>query len=151
MPRVSVGIAGEAGGEGTATGGEPPAAGTGGREGGILKGEGEGQGVASGGDGNGGVGPSEGLDSDVIPPNPIHFSVPTIPRGVDPARARGARVKLLILVDKTGEVAEVNLLSSSGLALLDKSAEETALRLRYAPGLRAGVPTGMWTQAEISF
>ena len=58
---------------------------------------------------------------------------------------------MLLLVTETGEVRDVKLMAGSGLEVLDESALEAARRMRFSPGSESGVPTEMWTQAEISF
>jgi hypothetical protein len=90
-----------------------------------------------GGFSGGGGAPGPG-GSDIVPPTPLHIAVPAIPQGLDAARVKGARTRLLIYVNEEGEVSEVNLLSA-------------ARRMRYSPGSQAGSPAAMWTQAEISF
>lgn len=51
-------------------------------------------------------------------------------------------VHVLIGVDGTASQASVK--RSSGFERLDRAAVETALKWRYAPGKRAGVPEPMW-------
>ncbi len=89
--------------------------------------------------------------SDVVPPSPLHISIPALPRGVDAGQARGPRVRLLIYVTELGEVSEVKLLSGTGIADLDASAIKAAWRMRYVPGSKAGRPTAMWSEAEVHF
>lgn len=58
-------------------------------------------------------------------------------------------VRTLIGVDGTAQKAEVK--QSSGFDRLDQAALATALRWRYVPGKRAGVPEAMWFDVPFSF
>jgi periplasmic protein TonB len=58
-------------------------------------------------------------------------------------------VRVFIEVDGTASRAEVR--SSSGFERLDQTALQTALRWRYVPGKRAGVPEAMWFNVPINF
>lgn len=58
-------------------------------------------------------------------------------------------VSVFIQVDGTASRAEVK--RSSGFERLDQTAVRTALRWRYVPGKRAGVPEAMWVDAPIDF
>jgi protein TonB len=58
-------------------------------------------------------------------------------------------VRTLIGVDGTAQQAEV--LRSSGFERLDRAAVETALKWRYVPGKRAGIPEAMWFNVPLVF
>lgn len=58
-------------------------------------------------------------------------------------------VRVLIGIDGAAQKAEIQ--QSSGFDRLDQSAIATALRWRYVPGKRAGVPEAMWFNVPISF
>lgn len=58
-------------------------------------------------------------------------------------------VRTLIGVDGTAQKAEIK--QSSGFDRLDRAALATALRWRYVPGKRAGVPEAMWFNVPFSF
>lgn len=58
-------------------------------------------------------------------------------------------VRTLIGVDGTAQKAEIR--QSSGFDRLDQAALATALRWRYVPGKRAGVPEAMWFNVPFSF
>lgn len=58
-------------------------------------------------------------------------------------------LRVYIEVDGTASRAEVG--TSSGYERLDQTAVQTALRWRYVPGKRAGVPEAMWANVPIVF
>lgn len=58
-------------------------------------------------------------------------------------------VRTLIGVDGTAQQAEIK--QSSGFDRLDQAALTTALRWRYVPGKRAGVPETMWFNLPFTF
>ncbi len=51
-------------------------------------------------------------------------------------------VKVYIGVD--GQASQASVIKSSGFERLDQASVETALKWRYVPGKRGGVPEGMW-------
>ena len=59
------------------------------------------------------------------------------------------RLRVLIGVDGAAQKAEIK--QSSGYERLDKLALETALKWRYVPGKRDGVPEAMWFIVPIVF
>ncbi len=59
------------------------------------------------------------------------------------------RIRAYIEVDGTASKAEI--LKSSGYARLDQAALKAALKWRYVPGKRAGVPEAMWVNVPMSF
>lgn len=58
-------------------------------------------------------------------------------------------VRTLIGADGVAQQAEV--LRSSGFERLDRAAVETALKWRYVPGKRAGIPEAMWFNVPLVF
>lgn len=58
-------------------------------------------------------------------------------------------VRALIGTDGNAQKAEVQ--QSSGFERLDRAALETALKWRYLPGKRAGVPEAMWFKVPLRF
>jgi periplasmic protein TonB len=58
-------------------------------------------------------------------------------------------VNVFIAVDGTAQRAELK--RSSGYDRLDRIAVETALRWRYVPGKRGGVPEPMWVEVPLEF
>jgi protein TonB len=58
-------------------------------------------------------------------------------------------VRVFIQLDGTASRAEVQ--RSSGFERLDQTAVQAALRWRYVPGKRAGVPEPMWVNVPIDF
>lgn len=77
------------------------------------------------------------------------------PKARYPTRSRelGEQGKVVIRVfigtDGTAQKAEIK--QSSGFDRLDQSALATALRWRYLPGKRAGVPEAMWFNVPFNF
>lgn len=61
------------------------------------------------------------------------------------------RVVVNVLIGTDGAAQKVELLQSSGFDRLDQSALATALRWRYVPGKKGGVPQAMWYGVPISF
>ena len=61
------------------------------------------------------------------------------------------RVVVNVLIGTDGEAQKVELLQSSGFERLDQSALATALRWRYLPGKKGGVPQTMWYRVPINF
>lgn len=58
-------------------------------------------------------------------------------------------VRVLISVDGVPQQAEVH--QSSGFGRLDRSAVEAAMRSRYVPLKRGGIPEATWVLAPIEF
>lgn len=58
-------------------------------------------------------------------------------------------VRMLIGADGTAQQAEIK--QSSGFDRLDEAARATALKWRYVPGKRAGVPEAMWFNVPFTF
>ena len=58
-------------------------------------------------------------------------------------------VRVLIGTDGLAQKAEIR--QSSGYERLDQAALATALKWRYVPGKRGGVPEAMWFNVPIDF
>lgn len=61
------------------------------------------------------------------------------------------KVVLRVFIDTNGVATRTEIRSSSGYERLDQTAVQTALRWRYVPGKRNGVPEAMWVTVPISF
>ena len=80
----------------------------------------------------------------------LHNPAPEYPRMSQRLGEQGqVMVKVLIGADGVPQKAELQ--SSSGFERLDKAAMEAAMRWRYVPGKRGGVPETMWFQVPITF
>jgi protein TonB len=53
-------------------------------------------------------------------------------------------VVVRVFIDTAGQASQASVKQSSGFDRLDQTSVETALKWRYVPGKRAGVPEGMW-------
>lgn len=80
----------------------------------------------------------------------LHNPPPDYPRMSKRLGEQG-RVVVKVLIGEDGLAQKVELLTSSGFERLDKSAMEAAMRWRYVPGKRGGVPEAMWYQVPIQF
>jgi protein TonB len=54
-------------------------------------------------------------------------------------------------IEPNGTASKAEIFKSSGYARLDQTALQTALKWRYVPGKRAGVPEAMWANIPIRF
>lgn len=54
-------------------------------------------------------------------------------------------------IEVNGTASKAEIFKSSGYARLDQTALQTALKWRYVPGKRAGVPEAMWVNVPIRF
>lgn len=80
----------------------------------------------------------------------LHNPKPPYPRISSQLNEQGkVVVRVFIGADGTAQKAEIR--QSSGFDRLDQSALATALRWRYVPGKRAGVPEAMWFNVPINF
>lgn len=65
-----------------------------------------------------------------------------------PATSRRLRetglVVVRVFIDTDGQASQASVKQSSGFDRLDQTSVETALKWRYVPGKKAGVPQGMW-------
>ncbi|WP_353506617.1 energy transducer TonB [Variovorax flavidus] len=75
------------------------------------------------------------------------------PRYPAEAKRNGLEGEVLtkVLVEPTGKVSKVELIQSSGFAVLDRAAMETTKCLVYEPGTIDGVPTSMWTDFPLNY
>ena len=80
----------------------------------------------------------------------LHNPPPEYPRMSKRLGEQG-KVVLKVLIGPDGAPQKVELQTSSGFERLDKSAMEAAMRWRYVPGKRGGVPEAMWYQVPIQF
>ena len=61
------------------------------------------------------------------------------------------RVMVRVFVSAEGIAQRAELRSSSGFERLDSVAVATALRYRFRPGTRGGVPEAMWVNVPFDF
>ena len=80
----------------------------------------------------------------------LHNPPPDYPRMSKRLGEQG-KVVLKVLIGTDGTPQKVELVTSSGFERLDKSAMDAAMRWRYVPGKRGGVPEAMWYQVPIQF
>ena len=80
----------------------------------------------------------------------LHNPPPDYPRMSKRLGEQG-KVVLKVLIGTDGAPQKVELVTSSGFERLDKSAMDAAMRWRYVPGKRGGVPEAMWYQVPIQF
>lgn len=80
----------------------------------------------------------------------LHNPPPEYPRMSKRLGEQG-KVVLKVLIGPDGVPQKVELQTSSGFERLDKSAMDAAMRWRYVPGKRGGVPEAMWYQVPIQF
>lgn len=60
-------------------------------------------------------------------------------------------VELRVFINSDGTAANAEVRRSSGYDRLDQAAQQAALRWRYKPGKRNGVPEAMWANVPIQF
>jgi protein TonB len=75
---------------------------------------------------------------------------PAYPRESQRRREQG-RVVVQVYIGTDGQASRATLSKSSGYEALDKLALETALKWRYVPGKRNGVPEGMEFEVPFNF
>nr|WP_315466023.1 TonB family protein [uncultured Rhodoferax sp.] len=68
---------------------------------------------------------------------------PSYPAASKSRREQGL-VVVRVFIDAEGQASQASIKQSSGFERLDLTSLETALKWRYVPGKRAGVPQGMW-------
>jgi periplasmic protein TonB len=56
-----------------------------------------------------------------------------------------------VFIGPDGLPQQAEVRQSSGYERLDQAARATALRWRYVPGTRGGVPEAMWVNVPINF
>ncbi|HAC07669.1 MAG TPA: hypothetical protein DCF71_17630 [Gemmatimonadetes bacterium] len=95
------------------------------------------------------------------------WPAPTLPEVADRARVEalvfrgyplalqragiGGSVALMLWVDSTGAVDNVNLVEGSGVPELDRVALQVAASIRFVPATRRGSPVGTWVQFPVVF
>lgn len=120
-----------------------------GRDGGAGSGGGSGGGIGSGtGEG---AGPGRGVD---VKPREVRRPSYAEMRALYPEQARRdglqAKVRLQLLVDASGRVADVRVVRPAGNGF-DEAATALARRFLFEPGRRDGRPTPMWITLTYSF
>ena len=75
---------------------------------------------------------------------------PAYPRLSEILREQG-KVQVRVLIGKDGLALKAEISQSSGFQRLDQAALNTALKWRYRPGKRGGVPEAMWFIVPIEF
>lgn len=71
--------------------------------------------------------------------------------GISKRLGEQGTVSLRVLVGIDGSAQKIEVLRSSGYDRLDRAAFAAALKWRYNPGRRGGVPEAMWTQTSVIF
>jgi protein TonB len=80
----------------------------------------------------------------------LHNPKPPYP-SVSKRLGEQGRVVVRTLIGADGVAQQAEIKQSSGFERLDQSALNTALRWRYVPGKRAGVPEAMWFNVPFNF
>ncbi len=80
----------------------------------------------------------------------LHNPKPPYP-SVSKRLGEQGRVVVRTLIGADGVAQQAEIKQSSGFERLDQSALNTALRWRYVPGKRAGVPEAMWFNVPFTF
>jgi protein TonB len=80
----------------------------------------------------------------------LHNPKPPYP-SVSKRLGEQGRVVIRTLIGADGVAQQAEIKQSSGFERLDQSALNTALRWRYVPGKRAGVPEAMWFNVPFTF
>jgi TonB family protein len=89
------------------------------------------------------------LGGDVTAPVPIYKPEPAYTKEAKAAKLEGTDV-LLIVVDASGSVADVELLRSVGKGL-DESAMQTVRTWKFKPAMKKGKPVPVKVIVEMSF
>ncbi|MBN1212630.1 MAG: energy transducer TonB [candidate division Zixibacteria bacterium] len=85
-----------------------------------------------------------------IMPEMIYEEVPTYPKWAEQAGIEGT-VWIKSLVLKNGRVDSALVEKTSGSAILDKAALQTAYKNRFKPGIRDGCPVATWVVYKVDF
>lgn len=93
---------------------------------------------------------TEGLTRAEVMPQVIEKAQPKYPIPAMEQKIQG-EVIVRSLVDKTGEIAKVEIARSSGNKLLDKAAVMAAEKAKYKPGMQNGQPVPVWVSYAINF
>lgn len=148
-------LVGELPGEGAGSGsgvGPGSGGGRGGGTGGGI-GSGEGTGVGEGPDTSEGAGAGSGFSSRVADrrepavtwKGSLEYPGSAVEDGVE------GMVRLQVLVNEAGEVAEAEVIESSGDQRLDSAAIEFVAGWRYRPAVQDGTPRAVYTYARVEF
>jgi len=112
-------------------------------------GSGTGGGTGSGGSGTGGSGFSSRVadrqEPEVISKGSLEYPAAAVRDGAE------GTVRLRVRVSEKGQVAEVEVLESSGDRRLDAAAEEFVRQWRYQPAVQDGEPRRVDTHARVTF
>ena len=92
----------------------------------------------------------EGASVDVLPRKLASNPAPRYPPDAFRNRLEG-RVVLVVRIDKSGTVAGIDILKSSGVKSLDQSAFETVKRWRFLPARKAGAPVTAAVKVPVRF
>ncbi|WP_372618625.1 energy transducer TonB [Falsiroseomonas sp.] len=89
----------------------------------------------------------------VVPPRPATGAANPSPEYPHRSRLRGeqGRVTLLVQVEPTGRVRDLEVIASSGHAALDEEAMRTVRRWRFDPATRSGQPVFAEVRVGITF
>ncbi|PWB68720.1 hypothetical protein C3F09_11060 [candidate division GN15 bacterium] len=93
--------------------------------------------------------PDEFIAVEVIP-EMIEYARPEYPREAKVGNITGT-VWVKSLIDCEGRVRKVIVAKSSGSALLDQSAVESAYRCRFKPGIQGGRPVPCWATYRVDY
>lgn len=93
------------------------------------------------------------LEGRVAPPEALDAARNRRPNYPDASRRRGEEgvVRVELLVDSTGRVADVRILESSGFSALDAAALRSLREWRFRPAQRAGVPVAASITTAVHF
>ncbi len=80
----------------------------------------------------------------------LHNPKPTYPLLSQKLREQG-KVQVRVLIGTDGLALKAEISQSSGFPRLDQAALNTALKWRYRPGRRGGVPEAMWFIVPFEF
>lgn len=83
-------------------------------------------------------------------PEPLNLVRPSYPEEAKKSNIEGI-VIARVLVNETGKVDSVELVKSSGSALLDNAAQEAALKSTFKPATRNGQPVASWVVIPFQF
>jgi protein TonB len=92
-------------------------------------------------------------DSTTVQPSVPLYELNPPPEYPMAARRRSLEgtVLLKVLVDESGQAAQVKVVRGSGHDLLDRSALDGVRKWRFTPGRRLGRPQPMWVQVPVRF
>lgn len=85
-----------------------------------------------------------------VPPVPVSEPETVYPEIAGRAGAQGT-VKVVVYVDKRGDVGDAIIADSPGWFALEEAARRAAYTIRYRPAKRNGKPVAAWYVADIIF